>query len=46
MSDITPGEVMSGFWRWFGVAVFAVIVIAGVILGGWQAGWWFSNQNR
>lgn len=36
---------MSGFWRWFGVGVFALIVIGALILGGWQAGWWFSNQN-
>lgn len=46
MSDyITPGGVMSGFWRWFGVGVFALIVLGALILGGWRAGWWFSNQN-
>lgn len=45
MDDITPGAVMSGFWRWFGTGVFALIVIGALILGGWQAGWWFSNQN-
>lgn len=45
MSDITPGSVMSGFWRWFGVGVFALAVLAGLILGGWRAGWWFTNQN-
>lgn len=45
MSDITPGTVMSQFWRWFGVSLFALAILAGLILGGWQAGWWFTNQN-
>ena len=46
MSDeITPGAVMSGFWRWFGVGLFTFVILAGLIIGGWQAGWWFSNQN-
>lgn len=26
-------------------ALLALIVLAGVILGGWQAGWWFTQQN-
>lgn len=42
---ITPGTVMSGFWRWFGVGVFALIVIGALILGGHYAGWWLSNDN-
>jgi hypothetical protein len=45
MSEMTPGTVMSGFWRWFGVGVFALAVSAGIVLGGWKAGWWFANQN-
>jgi hypothetical protein len=43
---ITPGDVMNGFWRWFGVGVFALIVLGALILGGWQAGWWFTNQDN
>ena len=36
---------MSGFWRWAGVGLLGLALLAGLILGGWQAGWWFSNQN-
>jgi hypothetical protein len=25
--------------------VAIVVVLIGIVLGGWQAGWWFSNQN-
>lgn len=28
----------------FGV-IAGLAVLGGVILGGWQAGWWFTNQN-
>lgn len=45
MSNITPGAAMSGFWRWSGVGLFVLVVAGGLIVGGWQAGWWFSNQN-
>lgn len=45
MSEITPASVMSGFWRWFGVGLFALVLLSALILGGWQAGWWFSNQD-
>ncbi len=44
-TDITPGTVMSGFWRWFGVGLFTLIILAALILTGWQAGWWFAGQN-
>ena len=44
-TDITPGTVMSGFWRWFGVGLFTLLVLAVLILVGWQAGWWFAGQN-
>jgi hypothetical protein len=43
--DITPATVWGGFWRWFGVGVGALVLLGLLILGGWQAGWWFSNQN-
>ena len=45
MGEVTPGTVMSSFWRWSGVAVLMAAVIVAIVLGGWQAGWWFSNQN-
>jgi hypothetical protein len=44
-SDITPAEFWSGFGRWIGVGLFIAALIAGLVVGGWQAGWWFSNQN-
>lgn len=25
--------------------VSATAIIGGVVLGGWEAGWWFTNQN-
>lgn len=28
-----------------GAGLLAVVVLAGLILGGWQAGWWFTQQN-
>ena len=45
MSDITPGEVMSGIWRWIGVVIVAIILFGVLTLVMWQAGWWFSNAN-
>jgi hypothetical protein len=43
--DITPASVMAGFWRWFGVGVLALALLAALIVGGWRAGWWFAAQN-
>jgi VCBS repeat-containing protein len=45
MSDITPTTVWTGFWRWFWIGVGALVLLGILIWGGWQAGWWFSNQN-
>lgn len=46
MSDeFTPAKFYTGFWKWAGVGVFCLLLIASLIVGGWQAGWWFSNQN-
>lgn len=28
-----------------GAGLLAVVVLAGLIFGGWQAGWWFKTQN-
>lgn len=33
------------FWRWFWAGIIALAVLAGLTLGGWQAGWWFTAQN-
>lgn len=43
--SFTPVDVVIGFWRWFWVAVMAAVLLAVLVVGGWQAGWWFSNQN-
>lgn len=45
MSGYSPADFYTHFWRWFGVALFCLAVIAGLVVGGWQAGWWFTNQN-
>lgn len=45
MNDVTPATVMAGFWRWFGVGLLALALIAALIVGGWRAGWWFAAQN-
>lgn len=44
MSEITPGDVMTGFWRWFGVVVFALIVLAALIMGS-QTGWFWLDTR-
>ena len=40
---------MIGFWRLTGratvIGALAVALIAGLTVGGWQAGWWFRTQN-
>jgi hypothetical protein len=41
----TPAGVALAFWRWFWVGVGALALIAGLILGCWQAGWWFQSHN-
>jgi hypothetical protein len=43
--DFTPAKFWAGFGKWFGVGLFTAAVIAGLVVGGWRAGWWFSNQN-
>lgn len=40
-----PAEVAVAFWRWFWVGVAALVLLAGLIVGGWQLGWWFQAQN-
>jgi predicted negative regulator of RcsB-dependent stress response len=36
---------MTSFWKWSGVGIFALILLAALIIGGWQAGWWFASHN-
>lgn len=43
--DITPTTVAVAFWRWFWVGAGALALFALVVLGGWQAGWWFTAHN-
>lgn len=46
MSGYTPppGLINEGK-RWVIPAIVAVVLLAGLIIGGWQAGWWFAGQN-
>lgn len=39
------GQAAVEFWKWFWAGVVVLAIIVGITLGGWQAGWWFSNQN-
>lgn len=29
----------------FAVAMGAIVVLAAIVFGGWQLGWWFKTQN-
>lgn len=44
-SDITPGSVMSGFWKWAGVVALALALITAIIIGGQKLGFWLDTQN-
>ena len=43
--EITPASVMTAFWRWFGVGVLALALVAALVVASWRAHWWFANQN-
>jgi hypothetical protein len=43
--EITPTRVFLGLGRWAWLGVIGFLVIAGIVVGGWQASWWFSSQN-
>jgi hypothetical protein len=45
MSNYTPAGVITTFWKWFWVGVLALVLLGGLTLGMWQAGWWFSNHD-
>ena len=42
---MTPTEVAVAFWRWFWIGIGALVLLGALILGGWQAGWWFSAHD-
>lgn len=41
----SPAQTAVYFWRWFWAGIVALAIMSGVVLGGWQAGWWFSDHN-
>lgn len=41
----SPTEVAVIFWRWFWIAAAVLALLVGLIIGGWQLGWWFTAQN-
>src|SRR5579872_6536444 len=43
--DASPGSTMRAAWRWSGVALAALALLGGLIIGGWQAHWWFASQD-
>lgn len=43
--DMTPGGVAVAFWRWFWISAVGLALLVGLIVGGWQLGWWFQAQN-
>jgi hypothetical protein len=49
MNDVTPNDVIRGTWRWFPAAVIvtavALVLIGGVTLVCWKAGWWFAARS-
>ncbi|MDQ2875638.1 MAG: hypothetical protein M3Y33_12925 [Actinomycetota bacterium] len=45
MSYLPPAGVVNWTRRWVLTGVIGAVVLALVILGGWQAGWWFAGQN-
>jgi hypothetical protein len=45
MFDASPRSVLRASWRWSGIAAIALVLLAALIIGGWQAGWWFAGQD-
>lgn len=45
MEDFTPAGAAIAFGRWFWVFACSIVLIGALIVGGWQAGWWFTAQN-
>jgi hypothetical protein len=48
-TDQTPTGIIRETWRWFPawatVTLAALVLVFGVILAGWQFGWWLTDQN-
>jgi hypothetical protein len=42
---MTPTEVLVAFWKSFWWLVLIALAAIGLVLGMWQAGWWFAGQN-
>jgi hypothetical protein len=36
---------MKEAFGWLGATMIAVLLLAAIVLGGWQLGWWFTYQN-
>jgi len=45
MTDIGPRDVTAVAKQWWRMALAVLLIGAAVVLGGWQAGWWFTQQN-
>lgn len=43
--DSDTREILGMSLATIGAVIFGVLVIAGIVVGGWRAGWWFANQN-
>jgi hypothetical protein len=46
---MSPAEFWVGFWKWagtgIGLCVLGVVAIGALVIGGWQANWWFASHN-
>ena len=45
MSYLPPAGAVNWTKRWLVTGIILAVAAAGVLLGMWQAGWWFSNAN-
>jgi len=45
MSGITPARYIATGWKWAGAALLTAALVTGIILGGWQLGWWLHAHN-
>ena len=45
MTDIGPRDVQRFAAQWWLTGLIVAALLAALILGGWQAGWWFQQQD-